>query len=156
MCLFKPRIWSHSLAKIVCKLQLSGLVLVGLRVLTQDNRNATSLLPAESVTEWLSDWQIIFNAKPTPRLFIQCCVQDPSDLEAYVARLCSGSSLALCLEGENAARRLLDVLRQEDSSLCTGCYGKAHSYNGICCQCPVLHAGTQEQHCCVLIQLILL
>lgn len=51
LCLFKPRIWNHSLATVVCNLRLSGLVLVGLRVLTLDKRSATSLLPAESVTE---------------------------------------------------------------------------------------------------------
>ncbi|XP_044036470.1 dynein axonemal assembly factor 8 isoform X2 [Siniperca chuatsi] len=104
VCLLKPRIWNHALAKIVRKLQLRGLTLVGLRVVTLDKSNANSLLPAES---------------------------DPSHLEAHVEYLCSGSSLALCLEGENAVRRLLDVLGQEDSSLRTTCYGMAHSCNGI-------------------------
>ncbi|XP_045888791.1 dynein axonemal assembly factor 8 isoform X1 [Micropterus dolomieu] len=104
VCLFKPRTWNHSLAKIVRKLLLSDLTLVGLRVVTLDKSIATSLLPAEG---------------------------DPSDLEAHVEYLCSGSSLALCLEGENAVRMLLDVLGQEDSSLRTTCYGMAHSYNGI-------------------------
>lgn len=98
------------------------------------------------------NWMIIqlankfwFQAKPTFRLFIECCVQDPSDSEACVECLCLGSSLALCLEGENAVKRLLDVLHQEDSSLRTACYGKAHSYNGVCCQCPVLHAGAKKK-----------
>lgn len=93
---------------------------------------------------WLEN-KLSFHAKPKPRLFIQCCVQDPSDLEAHVEYLCSGSSLALCLEGENAVRRLLDVLRQEDSSLRTTCYGTAHSYNGIYGECPGLHAGTRSR-----------
>ncbi|KAA8585282.1 hypothetical protein FQN60_003976 [Etheostoma spectabile] len=83
VCLFKPGIWNHSLAKIGQKLQLSGLTLVGLHV-------------------------------------------DPSDLEAHMEYLCSGSSLALCLQGENAVRRLLDVLSQDDSSLWT-------YYEGLCC-----------------------
>lgn len=51
MCLFKPRTWNHILAKIVSKLHLSGLTVVGLRVVTLDRGNAASLLPAESVTE---------------------------------------------------------------------------------------------------------
>nr|XP_046271976.1 dynein axonemal assembly factor 8 isoform X2 [Scatophagus argus] len=106
MCLFKPRIWTHALGKIGRTLQLSGLTLVGLRVVTLNERDATSLLPAENEPH-------------------------PSDLEAHVEYMCSGSSLALCLKGENAVRRLLDVLGQEDSSLWTTCYGKAHSYNGI-------------------------
>lgn len=51
VCLFKPRIWNHDLAEIVRKLELSGLTLVGLRVVTMNKNNATSLLPADSVTE---------------------------------------------------------------------------------------------------------
>lgn len=73
---------------------------------------------------------------------VTCSVQEPSDLEAHVEYLCSGSSLALCLQGENAVRRLLDMLGQEDSSPWTDCYGMDHLYNGICGYCPVLHAGT--------------
>lgn len=51
VCLFKPRTWNHILAKIVSKLHLSGLTVVGLRVVTLDRGDAASLLPAESVTE---------------------------------------------------------------------------------------------------------
>ncbi|XP_029292825.1 uncharacterized protein LOC115011746 [Cottoperca gobio] len=83
--LLKPRTWTHTLAKAVHQLQLSGLTLVGLRV----QSTATSLLPAAS---------------------------DPSDWEAHVEATCSSSSLALCLQGEHAVRRLLDV---------------AHSYSGL-------------------------
>ncbi|KAK9534734.1 hypothetical protein VZT92_007162 [Zoarces viviparus] len=103
VCLFKPTIWNHTLAKIACELQLCGLTMVGLHVVILDKSTAHSLLPAES---------------------------DPSDLEAHVEYLCSGSSLALCLQGENAVSRLLDVLDQDDSSLWTY-HGMAHSYNGI-------------------------
>eukprot|EP00064_Thunnus_orientalis_P008467 superscaffoldBa00001005_g8490 len=93
--LFKPSVWNHTLATILCKLQQSGLTLVGLRVVTLDKSDANSLLSAEN---------------------------DPSDLEARVQFLCSGSSLAVCLKGENAVQRLLDMLGQEDSSLWTACY----------------------------------
>ncbi|XP_068434963.1 dynein axonemal assembly factor 8 [Clinocottus analis] len=103
LCLLKPTIWNHTLAKIVCELQLCGLTLVGLRVVILDKSTATSLLPAES---------------------------DPSELEAHVDYLCSGSSLALCLRGEHAVSRLLDVLDRDDSSLWTF-HGMARSYNGI-------------------------
>ncbi|XP_056258276.1 dynein axonemal assembly factor 8 [Seriola aureovittata] len=117
VCLFKPRVWNHALTEIFHKLQQSGLMLVGLRVLTLGRSDATSLLSSES---------------------------EPSDLDAHVECLCSGSSLALCLQGENAVRRLLDVLGQEDSSLWTDCYGSG-SYqkavedvkrlfpDGLCC-----------------------
>ncbi|GLD49175.1 uncharacterized protein AKAME5_000300400 [Lates japonicus] len=105
VCLFRPRAWNHALTEIRHKLQQSGLSLVGLRVVTLDKNDAASLLPAES---------------------------DPSDSEAHVDELCSGSSLALCLQGENAVRRLLDVLRREDSSLWTDCYGTAQLHCGIC------------------------
>ncbi|XP_044187227.1 dynein axonemal assembly factor 8 [Thunnus albacares] len=94
--LFKPSVWNHTLATILCKLQQSGLTLVGLRVVTLDKSDANSRLSAEN---------------------------DPSDLEARVQFLCSGSSLALCFKGENAVQRLLDMLGQEDSSLWTACYG---------------------------------
>ncbi|KAM8725048.1 dynein axonemal assembly factor 8 isoform 1-T1 [Acanthopagrus schlegelii] len=102
VCLFKPRTWNHILAKIVSKLHLSGLTVVGLRVVTLDRGNAASLLPTES---------------------------DPSYLKASVEYLCSGSSLVLCLEGENAVKALLDVLGQEDSTLRTTCSGTAHSFS---------------------------
>ncbi|XP_076608322.1 dynein axonemal assembly factor 8 [Chaetodon auriga] len=104
VCLFKPRIWNHTLAQMIRTLRLSGLTLVGLRVVTLDRSDASSLLPAES---------------------------DPSDVEAHVDYMCSGASLALCLEGENAVKRLLDVLGQEDSSLWTTCHGMAHLNHGI-------------------------
>lgn len=56
--------------------------------------------------------------------------------------LCSGSSLVPCFHGENAVKRLLDMLDQEDSSLWAHSYSMAHLYNGICGQCHVLHNGT--------------
>ncbi|CAI5675903.1 unnamed protein product [Oreochromis niloticus] len=58
--------------------------------------------------------------------------------------LCSGPSLALCLQGENAVKRLLDMLSQEDSSVWMTCHG-SESYQqaimdvrrffpeGLCC-----------------------
>lgn len=49
--LFKPRTWTHALDKIFHKLQQSGLVLVGMRIVTLDKTVATSLLPAARVTE---------------------------------------------------------------------------------------------------------
>lgn len=91
VCLFRPRVWNHSLAEIVVKLQQSGLTLVGLRVVTLDKSDATSLLPAETVHN-----------------------------------LCSGPSLALCLQGENAVKRLLDMLSQEDSLMWMTCYGTTY------------------------------
>lgn len=133
LCLFKLRVWNHSLATIARKLQQSGLVLVGLRVLNLDKTSATSLLPAESVTanDYLTgDW-LYPCAKPKLPSLIQCCVQDPSDVEACVENWCSGSSLALCLKGQNTVRRHLDVLGTEDSSLLTTCDGAALCNNGI-------------------------
>lgn len=51
VCLFKPRAWNHALTKIIHQLQQRGLMLVGLRVVTLDESDATSLIPAESVTK---------------------------------------------------------------------------------------------------------
>ncbi|XP_034567459.1 uncharacterized protein LOC117832438 [Notolabrus celidotus] len=87
VCLFKPTIWQHALTKTVHKLQLNGLVLVGLRVFTLDKSTAAYVLPSGN---------------------------ESADLEAQVEDLCSGSSLALCLEGEDAVRRLLGVLGRPD------------------------------------------
>lgn len=70
---------------------------------------------------------------------LPCSVQDPLDLEARVQFLCSGWSLAVCLKGENAVQRLLDMLGQEDSSLWKACYGMAHSYYGIYSMISALH-----------------
>ncbi|KAK2833238.1 hypothetical protein Q5P01_017127 [Channa striata] len=104
VCLFKPGVWNHTLHKIFQKLQESGLMLVGMRVVVIDKRDAASLLPTDS---------------------------DPSDVEAHIEYLCSGSSVAFCLQGENAVKRLLDLLGQEDSSLWTHCYDRARLFNGV-------------------------
>lgn len=40
--------------------------------------------------------------------------------------LCFGPSLALCLQGENAVKRLLDMLSQEDSSMWMTCHGTTY------------------------------
>ncbi|KAI4821973.1 hypothetical protein KUCAC02_007543 [Chaenocephalus aceratus] len=86
VCLLKPTVWNQSVAQTVHTLQLRGLSLVGLRVLTLDKHTASSLLPAE----------------------------DDPDVEY----LCSGPSLALCLQGEGAVTKLLDVAHSN-----TGIYG---------------------------------
>lgn len=72
-------------------------------------------------------------------------MQDLSDLKAHVEYLCSGSSLVLCLEGENAVKRLLEVLEQVDSFLPTTSRGMGHSYKGSYGQCPALHTGTHSR-----------
>uniref|UniRef100_A0A8C8HL87 Nucleoside diphosphate kinase-like domain-containing protein n=1 Tax=Oncorhynchus tshawytscha TaxID=74940 RepID=A0A8C8HL87_ONCTS len=84
LCLFKPGVWSHALGKILSKVQRSGFTVVGLHVLVLDNSTAVSL------------------------------ASDPSAVEAHVQYLSSGPSLALCLQRENAVKRLLDVLGPED------------------------------------------
>ncbi|XP_063326819.1 dynein axonemal assembly factor 8 isoform X2 [Pelmatolapia mariae] len=45
--------------------------------------------------------------------------------------LCSGPSLALCLQGENAVKRLLDMLSQEDSSMWMTCHGSGSYQQAI-------------------------
>ncbi|XP_024246039.1 dynein axonemal assembly factor 8 isoform X1 [Oncorhynchus tshawytscha] len=89
LCLFKPGVWSHALGKILSKVQRSGFTVVGLHVLVLDNSTAVSLASAAEH-------------------------QDPSAVEAHVQYLSSGPSLALCLQRENAVKRLLDVLGPED------------------------------------------
>ncbi|XP_010794527.1 uncharacterized protein isoform X2 [Notothenia coriiceps] len=94
VCLLKPTVWNQSVAQTVHTLQLRGLSLVGLRVLTLDKHTASSLLPAE----------------------------DDPDVEY----MCSGPSLALCLQGEGAVTKLLDVAHSN-----TGIYGSASHQKAI-------------------------
>ncbi|XP_031681828.1 uncharacterized protein LOC116374327 [Oncorhynchus kisutch] len=89
LSLFKPGVWSHALGRILSKVQRSGFTVVGLHVLVLDNTTAVSLASAAEN-------------------------QDPSAVEAHVQYLSSGPSLALCLQRENAVKRLLDVLGPED------------------------------------------
>ncbi|KAK5855870.1 hypothetical protein PBY51_007508 [Eleginops maclovinus] len=94
VCLLKPAVWNQSLAQTVHTLQLRGLALVGLRVVTLDKITASSLLPAE----------------------------DDPDVEY----LCSGPSLALCLQGEGAVKKLLDAAHSN-----TGMYGSGSDQKAI-------------------------
>ncbi|XP_037834509.1 uncharacterized protein LOC108243695 isoform X2 [Kryptolebias marmoratus] len=51
-------------------------------------------------------------------------------LEEQVPYLCPGS-LALCLQGENAVKKVLDVLGQEDSSQWLTCYGSGSHQQAV-------------------------
>ncbi|XP_045066718.1 dynein axonemal assembly factor 8-like isoform X3 [Coregonus clupeaformis] len=114
LCLFKPGVWSHALGKILSKVQRSGFTVVGLRVLVLDTNTAVSLVSAAEH-------------------------QDPSAVEAHVQYLSSGPSLALCLQRENAVKRLLDVLGPEDPAqaraldqfLWRACYSSDQLHSGI-------------------------
>ncbi|XP_041735691.1 dynein axonemal assembly factor 8 isoform X4 [Coregonus clupeaformis] len=114
LCLFKPGVWSHALGKILSKVQRSGFTVVGLRVLVLDTNTAVSLVSAAEH-------------------------QDPSAVEAHVQYMSSGPSLALCLQRENAVKRLLDVLGPEDPAqaraldqfLWRACYSSNQLHSGI-------------------------
>lgn len=116
VCLLKPTVWNQSVAQTVHTLQLRGLSLVGLRVLTLDKHTASSLLPAEDVTKkyYLPDkYTVLLSTFRSLDICVNCFVQDPD-----VEYLCSGPSLALCLQGEGAVTKLLDVAHSN-----TGIYG---------------------------------
>ena len=116
VCLLKPTVWNQSVAQTVHTLQLRGLSLVGLRVVTLDKHTASSLLPAEDVTKkyYLPDkYTVLLSKFLSLDICVNCFVQDPD-----VEYLCSGPSLALCLQGEGAVTKLLDVAHSN-----TGIYG---------------------------------
>ncbi|XP_067089795.1 dynein axonemal assembly factor 8 [Osmerus mordax] len=112
MCLFKPGAWSHVLGKILRKVQQNGFTVVGLRMVVLDTSTAKSLLHAN---------------------------KNPCDVEAQVQHLCSGPSLALSLQRENAVKRLLDLLgpedqtqaRAQDQFLWRAYYGTDNPHSGI-------------------------
>lgn len=112
LCLFKPGVWNHALGRILRRVQQNGFTMVGLCVVVLDTNTAMSLLPAN---------------------------KDPCDVDAQVNYLCSGPSLALCLQRENAVKNLLDLLgpedqiqaRAQDQFLWRACYGRDHPHSGI-------------------------
>lgn len=53
-------------------------------------------------------------------VFLLCFPLGPLCVEAHVQYLSSGPSLALCLQRENAVKRLLDVLGPEDPAQARG------------------------------------
>lgn len=139
VCLVKPRVWHHTLGEIFHKVHQSGLMLVGLRVVNLDKSDAISLLPAESVTEKCEFKNDILLQTVSLTIHTLLLIQDASDSEAHVKYLCSGSSLAFCLLGENAVKRLLDILDQEDLSPWTHHHDMDHLCNGIYGQFQALH-----------------
>ncbi|XP_050824007.1 dynein axonemal assembly factor 8 isoform X9 [Gopherus flavomarginatus] len=90
--LIKPGVWARSLARILRKLDLEKFSLVGMKHIS---------LKPDIVLGFLSS-----EAK-----------QEPSILEAHCSYLTSGSSLVLCLQRENAVKKLVDLLGPEDPVL---------------------------------------
>uniref|UniRef100_A0A452H2F3 Dynein axonemal assembly factor 8 n=1 Tax=Gopherus agassizii TaxID=38772 RepID=A0A452H2F3_9SAUR len=90
--LIKPGVWARSLARILRKLDLEKFNLVGMKHIS---------LKPDIVLGFLSS-----EAK-----------QEPSILEAHCSYLTSGSSLVLCLQRENAVKKLVDLLGPEDPVL---------------------------------------
>ncbi|XP_028670098.2 dynein axonemal assembly factor 8 isoform X2 [Erpetoichthys calabaricus] len=110
----KPTVWFRSLGKILCKVEHEGFHLVGLKVHRLDQQSALALLtPAQ--------------------------LQNPSFVESQVEYLTSAPSLILCLQRENAVKRLLDLLgpedplqaRKDDQFLWRAQYGTDLLHNGI-------------------------
>ncbi|XP_053131635.1 dynein axonemal assembly factor 8-like isoform X2 [Hemicordylus capensis] len=87
--LVKPGVWAGNLARILRKLNLEKFHLVGMKHLRLKAEDVDALLSSE--------------AQP-----------DPATLEAHASYLTSGFSLVLCLQRENAVKKLLDLLGPED------------------------------------------
>ncbi|KAM6379269.1 dynein axonemal assembly factor 8 [Pluvialis apricaria] len=90
--LIKPGAWSHSLAKILRKLDLEKFRVVGMKHINLQPDVALGLLSSE-------------------------VKQDPAALEAHCTYLTSGTALVLCLQRPNAVKKLIDLLGPEDPKL---------------------------------------
>ncbi|XP_066496915.1 dynein axonemal assembly factor 8 [Tiliqua scincoides] len=87
--LIKPGIWARNLARFLRKLDQEKFRLVGLKHIDLNPEDVGALLSPEAQ-------------------------QDPAVFEAHSSYLTSGSSLVLCLQRENAVKKLLDLLGPED------------------------------------------
>ncbi|NXI96993.1 NDK7 kinase, partial [Psophia crepitans] len=90
--LIKPGAWSHSLARILRKLDLEKFSVVGMKHINLEPDIALGLLSSE-------------------------VRQDPAVLEAHRTYLTSGTALVLCLQRPNAVKKLIDLLGPEDPKL---------------------------------------
>ncbi|XP_075371346.1 dynein axonemal assembly factor 8 isoform X1 [Mycteria americana] len=90
--LIKPGAWSHSLARILRKLDLEKFSVVGMKHINLEPDIALGLLSSE-------------------------VKQDPAVLEAHCTYLTSGTALVLCLQRPNAVKKLIDLLGPEDPKL---------------------------------------
>ncbi|NXP14139.1 NDK7 kinase, partial [Thinocorus orbignyianus] len=90
--LIKPGAWSHSLARILQKLDLEKFHVVGMKHINLEADVALGLLSSEEK-------------------------QDPAALEAHCSYLTSGTALVLCLQRPNAVKKLIDLLGPEDPKL---------------------------------------
>ncbi|XP_052628942.1 dynein axonemal assembly factor 8 isoform X2 [Harpia harpyja] len=90
--LIKPGAWSHSLARILRKLDLEKFSVVGMKHINLEPDIALRLLSSE-------------------------VKQDPAVLEAHCTYLTSGTALVLCLQRPNAVKKLIDLLGPEDPKL---------------------------------------
>ncbi|XP_055565593.1 dynein axonemal assembly factor 8 isoform X1 [Falco cherrug] len=90
--LIKPGAWSHSLARILRKLDLEKFSVVGMKHINLEPDVALKLLSAE-------------------------VKQDLAVLEDHCTYLTSGTALVLCLQRPNAVKKLIDLLGPEDPKL---------------------------------------
>ncbi|KFQ12671.1 hypothetical protein N330_01051, partial [Leptosomus discolor] len=90
--LIKPGVWSHSLARILQKLDLEKFIVVGMKHVNLEPDIALGLLSSE-------------------------VKQDPAVLEAHCTYLTLGTALVLCLQRPNAVKKLIDLLGPEDTEL---------------------------------------
>ncbi|KAM6424570.1 dynein axonemal assembly factor 8 isoform 2-T2 [Liasis olivaceus] len=87
--LIKPGLWTQNLARYLRKLDQEKFSLVGMKHINLNREVVKTLIPSKAK-------------------------QSPAILEAHSSYLTSGSSLVLCLQRENAVKKLLDILGPED------------------------------------------
>ncbi|XP_030067787.1 thioredoxin domain-containing protein 3 homolog isoform X2 [Microcaecilia unicolor] len=112
--LIKPSAWAHNLAKILRKLDLEKFHVVGMKHISLTAERALELLSPE-------------------------VKQDPETLQDHCSYLTSGPLIVLCLQRQNAVKKLLDLLGPEDPKKARSCdqflwraqYGISSVQNGF-------------------------
>ncbi|KAM6351563.1 dynein axonemal assembly factor 8 isoform 1-T1 [Alca torda] len=133
--LIKPGAWSHSLARILRKLDLEKFRVVGMKHINLELDVALGLLSSEvkqTVQRWCgASWLFPRRGVQGGRAGCSCCfmkmkgagggslqlLRDPAVLEAHCTYLTSGTALVLCLQRPNAVKKLIDLLGPEDPKL---------------------------------------
>ncbi|XP_043945258.1 dynein axonemal assembly factor 8-like [Protopterus annectens] len=114
LLLIKPYAWPRSMSKILRKLDLEKFQLVGIKLLTLHQRNASAVITVDKD-------------------------QQPELFQAHLTYLTSAPSVVLCIQRENAVKKLLDLLGPEDPQkaksqnqfLWRAEYGTDHVYNAM-------------------------
>ncbi|XP_077172689.1 dynein axonemal assembly factor 8 isoform X2 [Paroedura picta] len=110
--LIKPGMWTRNLPRILRKLDLERFRLVGMKHVDLDAEGIKALLSSEDEEVGRASTERDGRIKSMSQVQRETLLEG---LQAESADLTSGSSLVLCLQRENAVKKLLDLLGPEDT-----------------------------------------